>query len=169
MNGMACVVQRASIRIRFHGATWVIRVITRGSIGWRTSSSRGCCSKAGCLHRRRCWLTFHLFFLGLFTFSDEAAHHNLKHNMATCHRRILVMLIWRQMPVENKVQRTHEYVRTWTSVAAISIPATQPPTMRPSLPTSATLKPPVLLRVSPSSASRYEPDRERISKWPCDK
>nr|ACL52488.1 unknown [Zea mays] len=55
---------------------------------------------------------------------------------------------------------------TCTGVAAISIPATQPPTMRPSLPASATLKPPVLLRVSPSSASKNEPERESISKWP---
>lgn len=44
--------------------------------------------------------------------------------------------------------------RTCTGPAAISIPATPPPSTRPSGPAKAMLKPPVLLRVPPFSVSK---------------
>lgn len=57
---------------------------------------------------------------------------------------------------------------TWTGLAAISSPASVPPTTRPSGLAKEMLIPPVLLvvREPPNSVGVKDPDKERISNRP---
>lgn len=71
----------------------------------------------------------------------------------------------RRLPTTNIEWETH--LSTWTGLAAMRSPATPPPMTRPSGPAKETLIPPDLLLVPPTSLGMNEPDRDSISKRPC--
>jgi len=71
------------------------------------------------------------------------------------------------LPVELKIK--NYFTLTWIGLAAISQPATLPPTTRPSGPARDMLRPPFLLLTPPDSLNVYDPVNDSISNRPCSK
>nr|GMC80644.1 hypothetical protein Iba_chr04aCG22280 [Ipomoea batatas] len=104
-----------------------------------------------------------IVWTGWLALPYEATHNQLVENRNTFFLSLDYTNIISDKPHKPKSRHNN----TCTCDAALSVPATPPPTTLPSAPANDTLKPLGLLRWPSLSENKNEPDNEMISNWPC--